>query len=72
MCAVAWLRIFVMRTRVSVGQFGTTEYEARQLVGFLKKLSEESNTYFDPTRPLPHRFESQEPSLAPFNAKVIS
>lgn len=70
-CTAAWLRIRMVRARVSADQFGSTQYEARQLLGFLSKLYRYTGDQFDPPGPLHHRYEGELPSAVPLNAEVV-
>ena len=67
---IAASRIVIVYARVAAGQFGTTQYEARELLTFLSKMHESSRARFDPPGRLQRLVEVAEPVSAPHNARV--
>jgi hypothetical protein len=64
------LRILAVRTRVSAGCFGTTEYEARELLRFLSKLYESPEVRVDPPGPLRRVVEEANRVTIPHDAEA--
>lgn len=69
---IAVVRILLIQTRVATGQFGTTEQEARDLIGFLRRLYENWTNPPCPPGSLTLIREETAPGLAPQNAEVAT
>jgi hypothetical protein len=62
-------RLALLRVRVLAGRFGSNEYEARELLAFLKKMYEAEPTRFDPPSGLRHLDENLQTEVPP-NAEL--
>jgi hypothetical protein len=69
-CLIAGLRALVTRSRVLAGQFGSTQYEARQLLSFLSKLHAPSKKPPVPPGTLTPLFEETVRVVVPHDAEV--